>query len=160
MGLHHLESRPFTLRAFHPFLVMLGMALLLASPARSGEHEGFDDETGRRADPFQFRPVGNGADHSLAGEPIGERPALLHHMDQGDIDSGKVGLNEIIMQGADVFNATWTTDEGAGRPLTNAFPGSRSRPLRPGVHWRKKSFTGSSWWESSSITAPRPIRRS
>src|SRR5947199_10619694 len=119
MGLHHLESRPFTLRTFHPLLVMLAM-LLLAIPARAGEHEGNDDETGRGPDPLQFRPVGGGADHALAGEPIGERPALLQHMDQGNIDSGAAGLNEIIMQGAEVFSATWTSAEGAGRPLTNA----------------------------------------
>jgi hypothetical protein len=139
MGLHRLESGPFVRRTLHPLLVMITMTLLLAAPVRANEHEGSDDETGRRADPHQFRPVGNGADHSLAGEPIGERPALLHHMDQGDIDSGRVGLNELLLHGQAVFEAQWNTLDGVGRPLTNASSLPRNRPK---LQFRKATAAG------------------
>jgi hypothetical protein len=47
---------------------------------------------------------------------IGERPALEHHVDQKDIDSGKLGLRELFKDGQLLFDAKFNRLDGQGRP--------------------------------------------
>jgi len=108
------ESRPFT------FTLFLLLSLVLSGAACAMDHEGHDDQGGPGVNPTMFAPDPGATDHGDTGDVIGDRPALAHHMSQVDIDSGAVGFNDIIAQGLAVFNAEWTTLDGAGRPFTNA----------------------------------------
>jgi cytochrome c peroxidase len=47
---------------------------------------------------------------------IGERPAVERHVDQAEVDSGKVGLEELFAQGRVLFEAVFNTLDGQGRP--------------------------------------------
>ena len=113
------EFRPFAHLALNVLSVMLVAGLCFTGPALAFDHEGHDDDGGVGVRPSDFPSVGGHGRPDSAADIIGERPALLHHMDQGDIDSHAVGFNEILLQGFNVFVAEWTTMEGAGRPNTN-----------------------------------------
>jgi cytochrome c peroxidase len=47
---------------------------------------------------------------------IGERPAIEHHVDQKDVDSGKIGLRELFKHGRLLFDAKFNRLDGQGRP--------------------------------------------
>ncbi|MGH9767576.1 MAG: di-heme oxidoredictase family protein [Blastocatellia bacterium] len=47
---------------------------------------------------------------------IGERPTLDEHIDQADIESGKIGFDDLLEIGEEIFAARWTTLDGQGRP--------------------------------------------
>jgi hypothetical protein len=49
---------------------------------------------------------------------IGERPAIEHHMDQASIDAGKIGLDELLAHGKELFDAQFNRLDGQGRPAT------------------------------------------
>ena len=52
-----------------------------------------------------------------ANEPlIGERPAITHHIDQQDIESGQLGLHHLIDAGQVLFDARFNLLDGQGRP--------------------------------------------
>ncbi|MEE8448031.1 MAG: di-heme oxidoredictase family protein [Thermodesulfobacteriota bacterium] len=56
---------------------------------------------------------------SAAAQPIiGERPAVETHLDQAAIDTGKVGLAELIAHGQLLFNARFNRLDGQGRPAS------------------------------------------
>ena len=47
---------------------------------------------------------------------IGERPTLDEHINQADIESGKIGFEDLLEIGEEIFAARWTTLDGQGRP--------------------------------------------
>ncbi|MGH8034805.1 MAG: hypothetical protein ACREO9_06230, partial [Lysobacterales bacterium] len=47
---------------------------------------------------------------------IGERPAVLHHLDQQAIEFGEYGLDELVAAGQVLFNARFNLLDGQGRP--------------------------------------------
>ncbi len=53
-----------------------------------------------------------------AGVHIGERPSIEQHTDQTEIDSGAIGLKELIRRGRLLFDAQYNKLDGAGRPAT------------------------------------------
>jgi len=113
------ESRPFNLRATHIMTAVVTSALLLTGGVVLAEdHEGHDDNGGPGPHPALYSPTCPPNIHGDVSAAIGDRPALLRHLDQGDIDSGRAGFYDILAQGLAVFNAEWTTLDGAGRPLT------------------------------------------
>jgi mono/diheme cytochrome c family protein len=67
------------------------------------------------------------------GTIIGEAPAIAAHVNQKEIDRGRVSLAELIRAGNDLFVAAFNTLDGAGRPESNGAgaPGARSRRVFP-----------------------------
>src|SRR5581483_6019409 len=53
-----------------------------------------------------------------AAEPvrIGERPTIERHLDQADVDAGKLRLRDLIRAGRVLFDAPFNKLDGAGRP--------------------------------------------
>src|SRR5215468_1203509 len=47
---------------------------------------------------------------------IGERPALEEHINQIDIESGKIKFDDLLEIGQEIFEARWTFLDGQGRP--------------------------------------------
>jgi len=47
---------------------------------------------------------------------IGERPALEEHIDQADIESGKINFKDLLEIGEFIFAARWNKLDGQGRP--------------------------------------------
>src|SRR5262249_10629708 len=47
---------------------------------------------------------------------IGERPALEEHINQIDIESGKIKFDDLLEIGEEIFAARWTSLDGRGRP--------------------------------------------
>ncbi len=55
--------------------------------------------------------------HAGEANPIiGERPAIQNHVDQDDVDSGKLRLSDLLQSGGVLFNARFNTLDGQGRP--------------------------------------------
>jgi len=50
------------------------------------------------------------------GKRFGERPALERHLDQVEIESGRIPFDELLEVGERIFAARWTTLDGQGRP--------------------------------------------
>lgn len=50
--------------------------------------------------------------------PIGERPAVVEHFDQQDIDAGRLSLATLFRQGALIFGAVFNRLDGQGRPAS------------------------------------------
>jgi len=65
---------------------------------------------------------------------IGERPALQEHIQQSDIESGKLTVDELLKRGEEIFAARWTTLDGQGRPAAtgNGVPTKRNPANNPG----------------------------
>jgi cytochrome c peroxidase len=61
---------------------------------------------------------------------IGERPAIEQHVDQADIDSGKLKLADLMRAGQKLFDAQFNTLDGAGRPgsMGDGAPRSPNQP--------------------------------
>jgi hypothetical protein len=74
----------------------------------------------------RFTVVGVGLWLSLAGAalaaerapPIGERPAIEKHVDQADVESGRIGLKELFRRGQLLFDARFNQLDGQGRPAS------------------------------------------
>jgi len=62
--------------------------------------------------------------------PIGERPAILVHVDQGRIEAGEVRLQELIRRGRILFDAVFNSLDGQGRP-TSTGGGAPRAPGQP-----------------------------
>lgn len=58
---------------------------------------------------------------------IGDSPVLSSHVDQSDIDSGEVEIEELIARGQALFAASFNTLDGAGRPETTGTGAPRRR---------------------------------
>ena len=69
------------------------------------------------------------------GEPlptpiIGDEPAITRHISQDDIDAGKYDIEELIEHGQMLFEASFNTLDGAGRPeLTGDGTARRARMM-------------------------------
>lgn len=48
--------------------------------------------------------------------PFGERPALEKHLDQAEIESGRIPFEELLEMGERMFAARWNVLDGQGRP--------------------------------------------
>lgn len=71
------------------FILILSLTLALSAPARAG----------------------------ASTEPIiGERPAIEVHLDQADIDSGRLDLGDLLKSGRILFDARFNELDGQGRP--------------------------------------------
>src|SRR6267378_2185730 len=66
-----------------------------------------------------------GESSSTQDVPIGERPAIEHHLDQADIDSGRVGLNDLLHDGQLLFTAVFNKLDGQGRPASTGTGAAR-----------------------------------
>src|SRR5262245_3421125 len=61
---------------------------------------------------------------------IGERPALEGHVNQIDIESGKIKFDDLLEIGEEIFAARWTSLDGQGRPAaTGAGAPTKRNPL-------------------------------
>ncbi len=61
---------------------------------------------------------------------IGERPALEEHINQTDLESGRIKFDEILESGEEIFAARWTSLDGQGRPAaTGAGAPTKRNPL-------------------------------
>ncbi|MBO0857539.1 MAG: hypothetical protein J2P21_03615 [Chloracidobacterium sp.] len=61
---------------------------------------------------------------------IGERPALEEHVNQVDIESGKIKFDDLLEIGREIFEARWTFLDGQGRPAaTGAGAPTKRNPL-------------------------------
>jgi Di-haem oxidoreductase, putative peroxidase len=77
----------------------------------------------------------------LLAQQIGDGPAISVHMNQADIDSGRVSFQEAVKHGEKLFNAVFNRFDGQGRPGTTADGQPRSpseprmlRPTGPDAH--------------------------
>ncbi len=61
---------------------------------------------------------------------IGERPAVDRHLDQAEIDSGRIGLRPLIRQGRLLFDAVFNALDGQGRPASTG-AGAPRAPGQP-----------------------------
>jgi hypothetical protein len=61
---------------------------------------------------------------------IGERPALEGHVNQNDIESGRIAFGDLLEIGEEIFAARWTLLDGQGRPAaTGAGAPTKRNPL-------------------------------
>jgi hypothetical protein len=61
---------------------------------------------------------------------IGERPALEAHVNQIDIESGKIKFDDLLEIGEEIFAARWSSLDGQGRPAaTGAGAPTKRNPL-------------------------------
>jgi hypothetical protein len=65
-----------------------------------------------------------------AAERIGERPAIEVHVDQKDVESGKVGFKELLHRGRLLFEARFNVLDGQGRPASTG-SGAPRGPNQP-----------------------------
>jgi hypothetical protein len=56
----------------------------------------------------------------LAAQQIGDVPAISEHLDQADIESGRVSFQATVAHGEKLFNAVFNRLDGHGRPGTAA----------------------------------------
>ena len=65
---------------------------------------------------------------------IGERPTLTQHIDEADIEAGKIKLSKLCDMGEFLFSARWTKLDGQGRPCATGanVPTHRDRADDPG----------------------------
>src|SRR5215468_3064506 len=65
---------------------------------------------------------------------IGERPALEEHINQIDIESGKIKFDDLLEIGQEIFEARWTFLDGQGRPAATGAgaPTKRDPSHNPG----------------------------
>jgi len=52
------------------------------------------------------------------GQAIGDGPAIRRHLDQADVDSGRVSFDDLVQHGALLFSAVFNRYDGQGRPAT------------------------------------------
>ncbi|MBO0727337.1 MAG: hypothetical protein J2P52_17180 [Blastocatellia bacterium] len=61
---------------------------------------------------------------------VGERPALEAHINETDIESGKITFGDLLGIGEDIFSARWNFLDGQGRPAaTGANTPTKRNPL-------------------------------
>ncbi len=78
----------------------------------------------------------------LTAQIIGERPAVAHHLDQSEIDAGRISIKELFRDGERIFVAIFNRLDGQGRPASTGTGADRS-PDQP-------SFIRTSGPDSSS----------
>ncbi len=73
--------------------------------------------------------------HNATAEPptdpqLGDTPTLVNHINQDDIESGRLPLDQIVERGEMLFTASFNTLDGAGRPETTDVSPDNFRPAR------------------------------
>lgn len=71
---------------------------------------------------------------------IGER-AVGEHLNQADIDSGKVSFEDLLIKGLEIIEARWTLLDGQGRPAALAGATPTSRNPANAIPWTRVSGT-------------------
>lgn len=66
----------------------------------------------------------------LTAQIIGERPAVLRHLDQAEIDSGRISTMELFHLGGGIFSAVFNRLDGQGRPASTGTGADRA-PTEP-----------------------------
>src|SRR5215831_6292303 len=56
----------------------------------------------------------------LFAQQIGDLPAVPVHMNESDIENGRVPFDEVVKYGETLFMAVFNRLDGAGRPATTA----------------------------------------
>ncbi len=62
---------------------------------------------------------------------IGDAPTVLTHLDQQDIDAGRIPIASLAATGAQIFGASFNTLDGAGRPESTGTGLPRDRRVAP-----------------------------
>ena len=62
-------------------------------------------------------------------EGFNDEPAMARHIEQSDINSGKLNFDEITDHGENLFISKFNTCDGQGRPLTTGAGDARSLPI-------------------------------
>src|SRR2546425_7568773 len=66
----------------------------------------------------------------LVAQQIGDTPAISAHLEESDIESGRVPFPEVIDHGRRLFTAIFNKLDGQGRPADSLM----SRPNGPDAH--------------------------
>ncbi len=74
--------------------------------------------------------AGIGAFAGRAAAQLGEQPTLREHVDQADIDAGRLTLNELFVRGQRLFDARFNRLDGQGRPGSRG-DGLPREPVQP-----------------------------
>jgi hypothetical protein len=69
---------------------------------------------------------------AIAAQQIGETPAVTTHLSEADIESGRVGFDEVIEHGRHLFSVTFNRLDGQGRPSTTS-DGQQRAPVETGM---------------------------
>src|SRR5215471_6391189 len=56
----------------------------------------------------------------LAAQHIGDMPAISVHLDEADIESGRISFEDTVRYGEKLFTAVFNRLDGQGRPATTA----------------------------------------
>lgn len=67
----------------------------------------------------------------LSAQQIGDVPAIPVHMNETDIESGRIPFDDVVKYGETLFTAVYNRLDGAGRPGTTA--DAKPRPPQPGM---------------------------
>src|SRR5262245_24762783 len=73
--------------------------------------------------------VAAGSAAILAQSAIGSEVSVPQHLADGQ--EFTAGLDELVAHGQKLFSATWTTQEGGGRPLSKGTGAALSDPASP-----------------------------
>jgi hypothetical protein len=125
---------------------MLATAFLVFSPVSAAE-DGVERFTAPSV-PSAFRPVDVSARRPLADHVApGDTPMLPGHVDQSEIDAGKVRFKELYEAGRFLFTVEANVLDGFGRPAAtgNGTPTKRSRNSAPFMTRAAGPETNSCW---------------
>ena len=67
----------------------------------------------------------------LFARQLGDVPAIPAHMNEADIESGRIPIDDVVKYGEQLFTAVFNRLDGAGRPATTA--DAKPRPPQPGM---------------------------
>ena len=67
----------------------------------------------------------------LVAQQIGDTPAITTHLDERDIESGRVSFPEVVEHGRRLFTAVYNKLDGQGRPNDSLL---MARPNGPDAH--------------------------
>src|SRR4051812_34989851 len=56
----------------------------------------------------------------LLAQQVGDVPAILVHLNEADIESGRISFADVVKHGERLFNAVFNRLDGQGRPGTTA----------------------------------------
>lgn len=92
---------------------LVTLVLVSVAPARS--------DSPNAGNPFRAQAV------------VGDERAIKQHLDQVLVDQGRVSLAQLFSHGKMLFDATFTSADGRGRPLLNGTFPARLRERREGI---------------------------
>src|SRR5690242_17218388 len=59
---------------------------------------------------------------------LGDGPVIRQHINQGDIDAGRLSLEELLRKGREMITASFNSFDGAGRPEATGNGAPTARP--------------------------------